>query len=306
MKLGIVDLDTSHPQNWIPILRELGADVVGVFDGGSVHPADYVRAFAKEHGIGTVFPSLEAMADAVDTAIIHGSDWDTHLTKARPFVERGRRVLIDKPLAGNADDLRRLVEWQADGALLTGGSSLRYCPEVADLLALPVEERGEIRTVFTGCGVDDFNYGIHAYSLLAGLMGPGAVSVRQLSQRDQRCIEVRYADGRTGLLLIGQTKEWLPFYTTVVTDRGVRLFEVAVPGLYERFLRVHYPFLAGQVDTPPMAMAELVEPERMALAARRSWLEGQREVALDEVAGPDGYDGAEFAEGYRRSKYPDA
>jgi len=38
MKIGIVDLDTSHPQNWIPIERELGHEIVGLWDGGSVHP----------------------------------------------------------------------------------------------------------------------------------------------------------------------------------------------------------------------------------------------------------------------------
>ena len=28
MRIGIVDLDTSHPQNWIPIEREMGHDIV--------------------------------------------------------------------------------------------------------------------------------------------------------------------------------------------------------------------------------------------------------------------------------------
>ena len=40
MKIGIVDLDTSHPQAWIPIEREMGHEVIGVWDGGSVHPKE--------------------------------------------------------------------------------------------------------------------------------------------------------------------------------------------------------------------------------------------------------------------------
>ena len=39
MRIGIVDLDTSHPANWIPIERELGHEIVGVFDSGDVHPS---------------------------------------------------------------------------------------------------------------------------------------------------------------------------------------------------------------------------------------------------------------------------
>jgi len=40
MKIGVVDIDTSHPQNWIPIERTLGHDVAGLWDGGSVHPPE--------------------------------------------------------------------------------------------------------------------------------------------------------------------------------------------------------------------------------------------------------------------------
>ena len=35
MRMGIVDLDTSHPQNWIPIERDLGHHVIGIWDGGA-------------------------------------------------------------------------------------------------------------------------------------------------------------------------------------------------------------------------------------------------------------------------------
>jgi hypothetical protein len=72
---------------------------------------------------------------------------------------------------------------------------------------------------------------------------------------------------------------------------------------------------------------ELVEPELWALAARKSWMEGDREVALDELSeagstgstsspqassgqasslqADGGYDGAAFAAEYRKQKYPE-
>jgi len=122
MKIGVVDLDTSHPANWIPIERDLGHEVVGVWDGGSVHPVEYVRDFAKEHEIPTVYDSLEQMVGEVDCAIIHGCNWDTHIAKARPFVESGKAVLIDKPVAGNVRDLKQLCRWAGEGARITGGN----------------------------------------------------------------------------------------------------------------------------------------------------------------------------------------
>jgi hypothetical protein len=48
MRIGVVDLDTSHPQNWVPLERELGHAVVGGWDGGSVHPPEYPATFAAD------------------------------------------------------------------------------------------------------------------------------------------------------------------------------------------------------------------------------------------------------------------
>jgi len=306
VKIGIVDLDTSHPAAWIPIEREPGHEIVGVWDGGSVHPAGYPEQFAKEHGIPRVYGALTDMAADVDCAIIHGCDWDTHLTKARPFLDAGKAVLLDKPMAGNAADIAELQRLAAAGARITGGSSLRFCNEVTAFLATPEKERGVPHTVFCGCGVDEFNYGIHAYSMLSGLLGPGIVSVRHLGGTGQRHIQMTWADGRTGVIAIGKTDAWLPFYATVVTERAVHQFTADTRDLYRGLLRVALPYLGGN-SPAPVAMDDLVECELCALAAKLSWENGDREVTLAEARGSvASYNGAEFAVGYRRQRYPNA
>ena len=137
MKIGLVDLDTSHPAAWVPLERELGHEVVGVWDGGAVHPPGYPVRFAGEHGIPHVYGSLAEMARDVDCAVLHGCDWDTHLEKARPLVEAGKSVLVDKPLAGRLADLEQLRTWARAGARITGGSSLRFCAETREWLDRP-------------------------------------------------------------------------------------------------------------------------------------------------------------------------
>jgi len=301
MRIGIVDLDTSHPQNWIPIERELGHEVMGVWDGGELHPPEYVRDFAQKHQLPQVYASLEEMAKDVDCAVLHSCNWDTRIERARPFVAAGRAILLDKPVAGNPGDLRQLLEWEAQGVRLTGGSSLRFCCEVQEYLARPESERGALHTALCGCGVDEYNYGIHAYSLLAGLLGAGAQSVRHLGQGGQRRVQVRWADGRSGLLVIGTTTRWLPFHATAITDRQVSQFQVDAGRLYRSLLEKVLPYLEGK-GPPPVTLRELLEPEQWALAARRSWLEGDREVRLDEL-GEEGYDGAAFGRFYREQKY---
>ncbi|HTL29739.1 MAG TPA: hypothetical protein VL282_10975, partial [Tepidisphaeraceae bacterium] len=74
--------------------------------------------------------------------------------------------------------------------------------------------------------------------------------------------------------------------------------------LYRALLEATLPYLAGETDRPPLDPDALIEPELCALAAQRSWLNGDREVALSELTESDSYDGKAFAESYRKARYP--
>jgi hypothetical protein len=305
MKIGIVDLDTSHPQNWIPIERDLGHEVVGIYDAGAVHPRAYVEKFAAEHRVPRVYDSLEEMVPDVDAAIVHGCDWDTHLDKARVFVEADKAVLLDKPVVGSLRDAQVLLDWGAQGKRVCGGSSLRFAVEVQAYLAEPVADRGTVHTAFAGCGTDDYNYGIHAYSLLSCLMGAGVRSVCYLGASGQKHVRVTWKDGRVGFLCVGDGA-WLPFHVTAVTEKQVRQITCGSATLYRSLLESVLPYMAGEADLPPLTMAELIEPELCALAARQSWQSNGTEVFLTDLGLDDsGYDGALFAAGYRRQRYPE-
>ena len=303
LKIGLVDLDTSHPASFTPILRDLGHQVVGVFESGTVWPPGYAANFIHEHAIPRIFPDLDAMAQAVDVAIIHTCNWDLHVARCEPFLRTGKGVLIDKPLVGNLRDAQTLQDWAAQGARIFGGSSLRWAREIHDLLAEPESERGRLHTVVAGCAVDDFNYGIHAYAMLTGLLGTGATGVRYLGRSLQKEIRVAWPDGRTGLLLVGAQEGYLPFYATIVSDRGVRFLEIDANRVYRALLERALPYLGGETDAPPLTLRELLEPEMIALAARRSWQDHGAEIHLADLAlGDPGYDGACFAAKYRRMR----
>jgi len=304
MNIGLIDLDTSHPKAWVPIIRALGHDVVGVWDGACVHPPGYAQAFAEEHQIDRVFDTPEQMVEAVDIAIVHSCDWDLHISRAQPFIDAGKAVLIDKPMAGSLADIHVLQDWAKAGHRITGGSSLRFTREVQAFLAQPEQERGTPHTLFTGCAVDNFNYGIHAYTLAASVMGPGVKTVRTLDEHPQRRVQLTWGDGRTAFVVVGEAAQWLPFYATVVTEQSVAQFTVDIDHIYRSLLDVALPYLAGETDQPPLPMAQLVEPELAALAAEQSSRCGGAEVALDQLD-PDHArsDGAAFAVSYRKKRY---
>jgi len=301
MRIGVVDLDTSHPGAWVPIERELGHEVVGVYDPGQVRPPGFAAEFAKEHAIPRVFTSLADMAREVDCAIIHSCDWGLHVERARPFVDAGKAVLIDKPVAGSLRDLRQFVAWAGSGARIAGGSSLRFCNETREWLAKDAKERGTPHTVLCGCGVDEFNYGIHAYAQLSGIMGAGIRGVRHLGKNVQHHLQVTWSDGRMGLLVVGAQEAWLPFYASVTTEKLNHQFQADATKLYRALLEAALPYLSGKVEKPAVSIEALIEPELAALAARQSWMNGDREVRLSELSESDpGYDGAAFAREYRK------
>jgi hypothetical protein len=301
MKIGLVDLDTSHPGNWLPILRSSGHQVIGVYDSGSVYSEGYAGKFAREHGIDTVYESLEAMADAVDLAIIHSCNWDSHIARALPFVKAGKALYIDKPMAGNLRDIQQFAQWEEQGIRITGGSSLRYCLEVAQWKEQHAAGDNIVFAV-AGCSVDEFNYGIHAYSLLQGIFGAGMKSVRYLGSHIQRQFEIVWHDGDRGYLSVGETKGHLPFYATVVTETKVSHLPIDHKRLYAEMLPKVLPYLAGEAEAP-IAIADLLEVEMAAIAAKQSLLENGRTVLLTELSLNDpGYDGSAFAVAYKQQK----
>lgn len=302
MRIGLVDLDTSHPGSFVPLLRNMGHEVTAVFDSGTIYPNGYAETFAREHGIGSVCESLDEMAERVDAALIHSCNWDLHVPHAEPFVQAGKAVFIDKPLAGNAGDLRRMIEWSKQGARITGGSALRCCYEVQEWKGRNIP-REEWVYGLVGCAVDDFNYGIHAYAMLHGLLGPGIESVRHLGATGQQQIELRWADGRRGIVSVGKTAGYLPFYATLVTQKQVDHIVADNGRLYQALLETALPYLAGEAPAPAPFEA-LAEVEAAAIAAKLSAELGGVPVRLSELPDGAGYDGAAFAASYRALKFP--
>jgi Oxidoreductase family, NAD-binding Rossmann fold len=308
-RLGLVGLCTSHPGAWLPIIRDMAKEglvdleVVAAWDSGETRPEGFARSFCAEQGIPTAVETLEDMVDMVDGVIVHTTNWDRHLEQALPFVQAGRSVLLDKPIAGNLQELNQVLDWAKQGKTVTGGSSLRFSAPVAEFLAQPIEERGEIHTAYAATGVDDYNYGIHAYAIMFSLMGSGISSAQYLGFSGQRNVKLTWKDGRIGLLTIGKNA-WLPFRIMAVTSKKTEFIDGSSgTSPYRSLLEAELPYLTGQTNQPPMPMAELIEPELAALAARMSWMDHGREVFIDDLRLDDpGYDGTQFALGYRRAR----
>ncbi len=298
LRIGLVDLDTSHPHAFTTILRKMrGVDVTALWDGHDVWPAGYDRKFADEHHIPHVCRTLEEMPGLVDAAMIHGTDWDKHIDRALVFMQAGIPVLIDKPIVGSIRDCDKILNLQAlYGSIVYGGSSLRYAEEVTGLKKSLGSREALSSAIASGPG-DFFSYGIHTTEMLQGCIGTGAKSVMVTSNRRSPILTVQHEDDVVAMIQLQLPHhEWS---LGLFTHDGARFVTVGVERLYEPFLRNFVGLLRGeQID---YSLEAPVEAVRLHIAGRLSLASG-KSIVLSSLPSDAGFDGAAFAATYAAEK----
>ncbi len=299
LKIGIADLDTSHPGRWVPILQSWDSvAVVACWDGGSVRPPGYAQQFAAEHNIPEVVPVLADLIPLVDVVFVQSCNWDLHAERVRPFVEAGKGVYIDKPLAGNVADLMQLREWGTQGANIIGGSSLRCCEEVKRIHAQT--QGSDLHTIFASGPNDFFNYGIHVIEMVQGVIGldrrTPAVAVTHLGSRDSVRLLVDYQDGLQAVLELQAAAG----FSLAVSAANGHWSATVQSDFYRALLQDVVAHFRGERPFPA-DIDMLCEAVMVLLAGRESVRRGRlTPVRIDELsADAPGFDGHSFTEEYR-------
>lgn len=305
--LGMVD-GNGHPYSWsaiingrydsaamarcgYPVIPEyLGAqpaEALGI-DGAEVtcvwcdDPADGPRV-AEAACIETVLAEPTDAIGAVDAVVIATDKGEEHLDRARPFVEAGLPVFIDKPLTIVPDHLAQFRAWVAEGRPIYSTSAMRYAEEFRDV-GRWIEEVGQVRTiVMTGCKSWE-RYGIHALEGVYPLVRPGGWrSVSNTGDEQSNVVHLRHADGvevilpvvydqagAFGCLGVYGTEGYL---TTKFTDT------------FTAFKRQLVAFVeAVRTGQPPVPFEQTDELMRLIIAGIVSRNEGGRRVAIEEIA----------------------
>lgn len=132
-KIAILGCENSHANNFLKFIKEKeeysDVEVVGVY-------SDDITACEKLRDTFGV-PILNDYADAVgkiDGLIITARHGDNHYKYAKPYIESGIPMFIDKPITvSESDAVEFMRELKASGTRITGGSSLKFEKGVAEL-----------------------------------------------------------------------------------------------------------------------------------------------------------------------------
>ncbi len=169
------------PYPVIPVyLGEQPLESVRIAEAQVTHIWTEDRAEAEDVARAALIPNVvetpEAVIGEVDGIIISTDDGADHVRRARPFVEAGLPVFVDKPLATTRAELAQFIAWRRGGARILSSSGLRYSPEPAALAGKPW------RWITSTTAKSWERYGIHMLEPLFKILGPGLESVSMVGQ----------------------------------------------------------------------------------------------------------------------------
>jgi hypothetical protein len=99
------------------------------------------------------------MIGEIDALIIARDDWESHLNMAKPFLEIGIPVFIDKPLTLSKDELKYFLPFLESGKLMSC-SGFRYAPEILESCST-LSTLGQLKLI-SGVTLNSLaKYGIH-------------------------------------------------------------------------------------------------------------------------------------------------
>jgi len=221
IRLGIIGMSpgNAHPYSWSCIIN-------GVFDGAEIAAVGYpaVAAYltanrdtlgipgarvthvwtqektisasiAKTAQIAHVADKLEDMIGAVDAVLLTRDDPEHHVAMARPFIEAGIPLFIDKPLASSTADLAYFAEQVKAGKFIMSCSSQRYANEIR-IVKQDIASLGQLELI-TAVGKKDWiKYGVHLMEGIFSLIDDvPAKSVQHIGKEGQDIVHIEMSNG---------------------------------------------------------------------------------------------------------------
>ena len=298
LRIGMIGLDTSHVPAFTEILNNPnakghvpGAKVVAAFKGGSADIESsykridgFTKTLTEKYGV-KLYDSIEEMCRNVDAVMIESVDGRPHLAQARPVIQAGKPLFIDKPMAGSLRDVLEIFRLAKEAKVpVFSSSSLRFA-KAAQAVRNGSIGKGNYCEATSPASLekthpDLFWYGVHGCETLYTVMGRGCETVKRGTTADGK-IEVvgTWAGGRTGIFREGKG------YTGVAKgEKGE-----APIGAYDGYA----PLVAEaikffQTGVAPVSPEETIELFTFMEAADESKRQGGAAVKLSDVLKKNG------------------
>ena len=250
-----------------------GARVTHVFcDARS--DAEHVAALSH---IPHIAETPEALIGAVDAVLIATDIGGEHVRRARPFVEAGVALFIDKPLCDTTADLAQFQRWVADGAAILSSSSTRYAAEYTPYQA-PGAPLGAWRFIAMPMAKKWETYGIHALEAVYSITGPGYVSVRNTGTAERNVVHLKHRCGADVVIACGKGIVYGGAMTLCGAEGNATIVTKDTFASFKAQLAAFIGYLRSGVRPYPFSQTE--ELMRLVIAGIESREQGGSEVMV--------------------------
>lgn len=295
IRVGIIGLDTSHAPAFMKLFNNTeaadhvpGCRVVAAYPQGSRDIASSVSRVPEytkvmqEAGVEIV-DSIDELLTKVDAVLLESNDGRVHLEQAAPVLAAGKRVFIDKPLAGSLADAIAIFKLaEHHGTPVFTASGLRFGEATQ---AVRHGSLGKVlgASTYSPCSLEATHmdlawYGIHGCEALFTLMGTGCQQVTRAHSDDFELVIGVWEGGRIGSFR-GIRAGKAGYGGTAFGEKGI-----AEAGGFDGYrplvVAIADFFATGE---PPVEPAETIELFAFMEAADESVRRGGSPVTIAEV-----------------------
>lgn len=299
LKIGIIGFDTSHVIAFTKLLNDendpfyvKGGKVVAGYPSFS---PDFHLSYSRVEGFKKelvekynieIVDSIEKLIDKVDAILLESVDGRRHLKEAEPVIKKKKPLFIDKPLADNYYDAKKIYEMAKEYDVpVFSSSSLRFDENIQK-----IKKDGEIGEIiqidaFSPCPLEPTNpglfwYGIHGVEILYTLMGKGCKKLKCFVNEKMHYVIGEWENGKIGTFK-GTRVNIHEYGATVFGENKI------VHTFYSKEIPLYFNLMKNIIEffktgIPPVEMDETLEIMKFMQAALISEKE-KREVLLEEI-----------------------
>ncbi len=274
---GIPAYLNKQPPETVPME---GAKITHIHcEGNGGFTAEHVAKCAL---IPNVVAKATDVIGQVDAVIIGTDIGGEHVARARPFVEAGVPIFVDKPLCDNAKDLKIFMDWVAQGKAIMSSSSMRYTKEF-----MPYRESthdlGALRYVSICTAKSWETYGIHALEAMYPIVGPGFISVRNIGTKERNVVHLKHKKG-IDVIVIASYDMFGGFGALTLCGTAGQKQLSSGDSFYSFKTQLEEFVQYLRTGVRPFPFEETVELMRLVIGGLVSRAENGREITLEEIA----------------------
>ena len=280
-KVAILGCENSHANAFLKYIRDMkefsDVEVVGIYSD----EAEASEKLNKEFGV----PIMNDYADAVgkiDGLIITARHGDNHYKYAKPYIDSGVPMFIDKPITINKNEAIEFMKALMDRNIsICGGSSLKHDVYIRKLKHTAKEYDGRIVGGYVRAPYESQNiyggfyfYSQHLVEMVCEIFGRFPISVIAKQNGNQIHVLFRYENYDCVGLYCDNNRF---YYASLMTETDAisQVIPTTENWFYEEF-KEFYGILSGNRQTGDYA--DFISPVFIMNAIERSLKNGKEEL----------------------------